>query len=83
MLNRRKDRSLFIFINAAGVEIGVPIKFMQVNQSKIVDCLAHTSLDFCLVHVLIVLPWFVLWHLDTTRFKPDSTTLKPVKRVRI
>ena len=81
MLNWSKDRSLFIFIDTTGVEIGVPIKFVQVKQLKIVDYLADTSLHFCFIHILVVLPWLVFWHLDTPRFKPDSTTLKPGKNV--
>jgi hypothetical protein len=31
MLNRSKDGCLFIFINAAGVKIGIPIKFVQIK----------------------------------------------------
>jgi hypothetical protein len=81
MLNRSKDGSLFIFINAAGVKIGIPIKFAQIKYSEIVDYLADASLNFCLIHVLVVLPWLVFWHLDWHRFKPDNTTLKPGKDV--
>ena len=54
----------------------MPVKCLQVEQSKIVNDLAHPSVHLRLAQVVIYSEGFVTGHLASHRLEPWRTTLK-------
>ena len=55
MLNAGQESILLVNVKAKLFKGRIPIKLVEVEDAELVNDLAHTSLHFCLVNVLLVL----------------------------
>jgi hypothetical protein len=53
MLYTSKDSSLFEGVDAKAFEAGLPVHLMEVENSELVQNIAHTGLDFSLIKILV------------------------------
>ena len=76
VLNTRKQRCLLVLVNAELLPASMPVQCLQVQESEVVNDLAHPCVHLRLAQVVIHGQRLVTGHLASHRLKPWRTTLK-------
>ena len=82
VLKARQHRVLLVDIETELLKRRLPVQLVQVEQLELMDDLAHTRLDFCLVKEILSLKKILPWQFTSRRFKPRIASFESGNRTQ-